>query len=53
MAERLLPSKRRKLGLVVDVLGLLLAVLVHAASVQDHDGAALAFEPVMGKHPTL
>ena len=45
--------KGRKRHLVVDVLGLVLAVLVHPANVQDRDGAAPVVEQAMAKHPTL
>lgn len=45
--------KGRKRHLVVDVLGLLLAVLVHPASVQDRDGASPVVEQAVHKYPTL
>jgi transposase len=45
--------KGRKRHLVVDVLGLALAVLVHPANVQDRDGAAPVVELALAKHPTL
>jgi putative transposase len=45
--------KGRKRHLVVDVLGLVLAVLVHPANVQDRDGAAPVVEQAMAKYPTL
>jgi len=34
----------RKQHIVVDTLGLILAIVIHAASVQDYDGAKLVFE---------
>ena len=39
--------------LVVDTLGLIHAVVVHAASVQDRDGARLVLEKLRGKCPRL
>jgi putative transposase len=43
----------RKRHLLVDVLGLVLMVVVHAASVQEQDGAKLVLERVRGRHPRL
>lgn len=43
----------RKRHLVVDVLGLILMVVVHAGSVQDRDGARLVFQQAKGKFPRL
>jgi transposase len=45
--------KGRKRHLVVDTLGLLLAVLVHPANVQDRDGAAPVVQCAMQKYPSL
>lgn len=45
--------KGRKRNLVVDTLGLLLAVTVTAASVQDRDAAHDAVDQAAAKHPTL
>lgn len=45
--------KGRKRHLVVDTLGLLLAVSVTAASVQDRDGAHPVMEAAMGKYPGI
>ncbi len=45
--------KGRKRHLVVDTLGLLLAVSVTAASVQDRDGALTAVASACAKHPTV
>lgn len=45
--------KGRKRHLVVDTLGLLLAVSVTAASVQDRDGAYPVVSKMMAKHPTI
>ena len=42
---------RRKRHIVVDTLGLLLAVVVHPADVQDRDGARLALEELGGGFP--
>lgn len=43
----------RKRHLLVDTLGLLLIVVVHAASVQDRDGAKLVCQAVRGLFPRL
>ena len=43
----------RKRHLLVDVLGLVLLVVVHAASVQEQDGAQRIFEHIQGRHPRL
>jgi putative transposase len=43
----------RKRHLLVDVLGLVLTVVVHAASVQEQDGAKLVLERVQGRLPRL
>ena len=43
----------RKRHIVVDTLGLLLVVIVHAASVQDRDGAKIVFEVVKYLFPGL
>ncbi len=45
--------KGRKRHLVVDTLGLLLAVAVHAADVQDRDGAKLVLGKLVGRFPRL
>jgi putative transposase len=37
----------------VDTLGLVLAVVVHAASVQDRDGAKLVLAKLLGRFPRL
>jgi putative transposase len=42
-----------KRHLLVDTVGLLLCVVVHAASVQDRDGAKLVFARACQKFPTL
>jgi len=39
--------------LVVDALGLLLAIVVHAADVQDRDGAKLVLAELRGAFPRL
>jgi len=41
--------KGRKRHILVDTLGLLIAVVITAASVQDRDGAALVFEAARGE----
>jgi putative transposase len=43
----------RKRHVLVDTLGLLLAVVVHPADVQDRDGAKLVLERVRGRLPHL
>ncbi len=45
--------KGRKRHLLVDVMGLVLLVIVHAASVQEQDGAKRVFEHIQGRHPRL
>ena len=39
--------------MIVDTLGLLLAVVVHAANIQDRDGAKLAIRKLRGVYPRL
>ena len=43
--------KGRKRHIVVDTLGLLLAVAVHPANIQDRDGAKLVLERLLGQYP--
>ena len=43
----------RKRHIVVDTMGLLLAVVVHAANVQDRDGAQLVLAKLWGRFPRL
>jgi putative transposase len=43
----------RKRHLLVDVMGLILRVVVHTASLQDRDGARLLLQRVSGKFPHL
>ena len=43
----------RKRHIVVDTLGLLLAVVVHAANIQDREGAVLVLKLLVGKFPRL
>jgi putative transposase len=43
----------RKRHVVVDTLGLLLAVVVHAADLQDRDGAKLVLAKLVGHFPRL
>ena len=45
--------KGRKRHIIVDTLGLLLAVVVHTAGLQDRDGAKLVFMSILGKFPRL
>lgn len=43
----------RKRHILVDVMGLLLMVIVHAANIQDRDGARIVLEKSNGKFPRL
>ncbi len=43
----------RKRHIVVDTLGLLLAVVVHPADIQDRDGARLALRRLLGRYHRL
>jgi putative transposase len=43
----------RKRHILVDTLGLLVAVVVHSAGIQDHDGARSVFERIEGSCPRL
>ncbi|MCY4557085.1 MAG: IS5 family transposase [Chloroflexi bacterium] len=43
----------RKRHIVVDTMGLLLAVVVHAANIQDRDGANLVLAKLLGRFPQL
>ena len=43
----------RKRQVVVDTLGLILAVVVHAADIQDRDGAKLVLAKLVGHFPRL
>lgn len=43
----------RKRHVVVDTLGMLLAIVVHAANVQDRDGAMLVLARLAGRFPRL
>jgi putative transposase len=45
--------KGRKRHIVVDTMGLLLAVVVHAANVQDRDGAYAVLAKLAGRFPRL
>jgi putative transposase len=45
--------KGRKRHIVVDSLGLLLAVVVHSAHIQDRDGAKLVLSKLLGRFPQL
>jgi len=45
--------KGRKRHSAVDTLGLLLTVVVHAANIQDRDGAQLVIVELMGRFPRL
>ena len=45
--------KGRKRHLVVNVLGLMLAVLVHPANIQDRDGAAPVVDSAVAKYPSI
>ena len=43
----------RKRHIIVDTMGLLLAVVVHAAAIQDRDGAKLVMMRIAGRYPRL
>lgn len=43
----------RKRHIVVDVIGMILAVVVHKASIQDRDGAKLVLASIAGLYPRL
>jgi len=43
----------RKRHIVVDTIGLLMAVVVHAADIQDRDGAKLVLTKLLGRFPRL
>ena len=43
----------RKRHIVVDTMGLLLAVVVHPADIQDRDGAKLVINKLVGRFPHL
>ena len=45
--------KGRKRHIVVDTMGLLLAVAVHPADIQDRDGAKLVWSKLLGRFPRL
>ena len=45
--------KGRKRHIVVDTQGLLLAVAVHPADIQDRDGAKLVLQRLVGRFPRL
>jgi putative transposase len=45
--------KGRKRHILVDTIGLLLTVVVHAANIQDRDGAKLVLEKARGTFPRL
>ena len=45
--------KGRKRHIVVDTLGLILVLVVHAANIQDRDGAKLVLAKLVGKFPRL
>lgn len=43
----------RKRHILVDTMGLILVVVVHAASIQDRDGAKLVFDKISNLFPKL
>ena len=43
----------RKRHIIVDTIGLLLAIVVHAANIQDRDGAKMVFSKLKDKFPRL
>jgi putative transposase len=50
-AGKRMPGRKRHI--IVDTLGLLLAVIVHSASVQDRDGIKLVGQRIRGRYPRL
>ena len=46
-------TKRRKRHIIVDTLGLLLAVVVHSADIQDRDGAKLVMDCIRYKYDSI
>lgn len=43
----------RKRHIVVDILGLILAVVVHKGNIQDRDGAKIVLSKIIGVYPRL
>ncbi len=43
----------RKGHIIVDTIGLFLAVVIHAANIQDRDGARLVLAKLLGRFPRL
>ena len=43
----------RKRHIIVDTMGLLLAVVVHPANIQDRDGAKLVIDKLIGRFPRM
>ena len=43
----------RKRHIVVDTIGMLLAIVVHPADIQDRDGAKLVMDKMKGRFPRL
>ena len=43
----------RKRHIVVDTIGMLLAIVVHPADIQDRDGARLVMDKLKGRFPRL
>lgn len=43
----------RKRHIVVDILGLILAVVVHKGNIQDRDGAKIVLSKMIGMYPRL
>ncbi|NWG18507.1 MAG: hypothetical protein HXY41_17940 [Chloroflexi bacterium] len=43
----------RKHHVLMDVLGLIGLVIVHAASIREQDGTKRVFERIQGRHPRL
>ena len=43
----------RKRHIITDTLGLIIAIVVHAANIQDRDGAKLLFTKIIGRLPRL
>ena len=43
----------RKRHIVVDTIGMLLAIVVHPVEIQDRDGARLVMDKLKGRFPRL
>ena len=53
LVAMMLKVNGRKRHVIVDTVGLLLAVVVHPANIQDRDGARLVIDKLIGRFPRL